>query len=72
MRSCRYRCPSTGFPDLVTRLVSQLKRAFPSLGKVKVAEFLARGGLHLQSFDGAEDVARAAEGHAACGCWGRS
>lgn len=39
--------PVNRFPQFVTALVAELKRTVPSLGKVKVAEFLARGGLHL-------------------------
>jgi putative transposase len=43
----RVPVPVNRFPDLVSCVVRQLKSAFPSLGKGKVAEFLARGGLHL-------------------------
>lgn len=45
----RMPVPVNRFPELVTLLVQQLGRLFPSLGKVKVAEFLARGGLHLSA-----------------------
>ena len=43
----RVPVPVNRFPEYVGYLVGELKRLFPSLGKVKMAEFLARGGLHL-------------------------
>jgi len=39
--------PVNKFPDFVTTLVQQLKTLFPLLGHRKIAEWLARGGLHL-------------------------
>ncbi len=41
------RVPVNRFPDLVRYLVQQLKTLCPSMGKVKIAEVLARAGLHL-------------------------
>ena len=41
------REPVNRFPDLVRYLVQQLKVLCPSMGKVKLAEILARAGLHL-------------------------
>jgi hypothetical protein len=39
--------PVNKFPELVTYVVKRLKLLCPSLGKVKIAQFLARAGLHL-------------------------
>ena len=39
--------PANKFPDLVRYLVQQLKTLCPMLGKVKIAQILARAGLHL-------------------------
>mgnify|MGYP000234920193 FL=1 len=39
--------PVNRFPDLVRYLVRQLKILCPSMGKVKLAQVLARAGLHL-------------------------
>jgi transposase InsO family protein len=39
--------PINRFPDLVRYLVRQLKILCPSMGKVKLAQVLARAGLHL-------------------------
>ncbi len=43
----RVPVPVARFPDFVAHLVGELRQLFPSLGKVKIAEFLARGALHL-------------------------
>jgi len=43
----RLREPVNKFPDFVRYLVQRLKILSPSLGKVKIAEILARTGLHL-------------------------
>jgi hypothetical protein len=39
--------PVNRFPDFVRYTVQRLKSLCPSMGKVKIAEVLARGGLHL-------------------------
>jgi transposase len=39
--------PSNKFPQLVRKLVKDLKACCPTLGKVKLAQILARAGLHL-------------------------
>src|SRR5438093_11144389 len=39
--------PVNRFPDFVAYLVKRLKILFPTLGKVKTAQILARAGLHL-------------------------
>ncbi|MCP4589612.1 MAG: helix-turn-helix domain-containing protein, partial [bacterium] len=39
--------PVNRFPDFVTHTVQQLKALSPSMGKKRVAEVLARAGLHL-------------------------
>lgn len=39
--------PVNKFPDFVRYTVQRLKALCPQLGKVKIAEFLARAGLHL-------------------------
>lgn len=39
--------PVSRFPDLVRYIVQRLKVLCPALGKVKLAEFLCRAGLHL-------------------------
>jgi hypothetical protein len=39
--------PVNRFPDLVRCLVKQLKTLIPSMGKVRIAQFFARAGLHL-------------------------
>ena len=39
--------PVNRFPDFVRYTVARLKTLCPSLGKVKIAEILARAGLHL-------------------------
>ena len=41
------REPVNRFPDFVRYIVQQLKALCPSLGKVKIAQTLARAGLHL-------------------------
>jgi len=41
--------PVNKFPDFVSYLVRRLKILCPTLGKVKIAQFLARAGLHLGS-----------------------
>ena len=41
------REPVNKFPDFVRYLVQQLKALCPMLGKVKIAQILARAGLHL-------------------------
>ena len=43
------RQPVNRFPDFVRYAVQRLKSLCPSMGKVKIAEVLARGGLHLGS-----------------------
>src|SRR5262249_50288076 len=39
--------PVNKFPDFVRYVVQRLKALCPQLGKMKIAEFLARAGLHL-------------------------
>jgi len=39
--------PVNRFPDFVRYLVKQLKTLLPSMGKVRIAQVLARAGLHL-------------------------
>jgi transposase InsO family protein len=39
--------PVNKFPDFVRYLVKQLKAIVPTMGKVRIAEVLARAGLHL-------------------------
>lgn len=39
--------PLNKFPDVVAHLVRSLKRTCPALGKKKIAQVLARAGLHL-------------------------
>ena len=39
--------PANRFPDLVRQLVRQLKRVVPTMGKVRIAQVLARAGLQL-------------------------
>jgi putative transposase len=39
--------PVNKFPDFVRHLVKQLKALCPTMGKVRIAEVLARAGLHL-------------------------
>lgn len=46
--------PVNRFPDFVIYLVRRLKTLCPSMGKVRIAQVLARAGLHL----GATTVAR--------------
>ena len=41
--------PVNKFPDFVRYIVQRLKRLCPTLGKVKIAQTLARAGLHLGS-----------------------
>jgi len=41
------RTPVNRFPDLVRYIVQRLKVLSPSMGKLKIAETLARAGLHL-------------------------
>jgi hypothetical protein len=41
------REPVNRFPDFVRYIVQQLEALCPSLGKVKIAQMLARAGLHL-------------------------
>jgi hypothetical protein len=36
------------FPNFVRHIVQRLKVLCPSLGKVKIAQMLARAGLHLR------------------------
>jgi transposase InsO family protein len=43
----RIREPVNKFPDFVGCLVRQLKVLVPSMGKVRIAQVLARAGLHL-------------------------
>jgi transposase InsO family protein len=43
----RLTTPINRFPDVVTHLVRRLKATCPILGKKKIAEALARAGLHL-------------------------
>ena len=43
----RLREPANRFPDFVRYIVQQLKAPCPSLGKVKIAQVLARARLHL-------------------------
>jgi putative transposase len=39
--------PVNRFPDFVAHLVQALKRLAPTMGKVRIAQMLARSGLHL-------------------------
>lgn len=39
--------PVNRFPDFVRHLVGALQRTFPTMGKVRLAQVLARAGLHL-------------------------
>jgi len=39
--------PVNRFPDFIRHAVQQIKRFCPSLGKVKIAETLARAGIHI-------------------------
>jgi transposase-like protein len=39
--------PVNRFPDFVRYLVRQLKALLPTMGKVRIAQVLARAGLHL-------------------------
>ena len=39
--------PVNGFPDFVAGVVQALKRVAPAMGKVRIAQMLARSGLHL-------------------------
>src|SRR5215510_7330201 len=48
------RTPVNKFPDFVRYAVQQLQRLCPGLGKKKLADMLARAGLHL----GVSTVAR--------------
>ena len=41
------RSPVNRFPDYVAYVVQRLKTLCPNMGKVKIAEVLARAGLHL-------------------------
>ena len=41
------RSPVNRFPDYVAYVVQRMKTLCPSMGKVKIAETLARAGLHL-------------------------
>ena len=41
--------PANRFPDYVRYLVRQLKALCPSMGKVRIAQTLARAGLHLSA-----------------------
>jgi transposase InsO family protein len=43
------RQPVNKFPDFVRHVVQRLKTLCPSMGKVKIAQTLARAGLHLGS-----------------------
>ena len=43
------RQPVNKFPDFIRYVVQRLKRLCPTMGKVKMAETLARAGLHLGS-----------------------
>jgi hypothetical protein len=39
--------PVNKFPDFVAAMVSKLKRLFPVMGRRRIADFLARAGLHI-------------------------
>ena len=52
------RSPVNRFPDCVAYVVQRMKTLCPSMGKVKIAETLARAGLHL----GATTVGRMLKG----------
>jgi len=41
--------PVNRFPEFVSRVVCKLKILCPTMGKVRIAQFLARAGLHLGS-----------------------
>jgi hypothetical protein len=43
------REPVNRFPDFVAYLVRRLKTLCPTMGKVRIAQVLARAGLHLGS-----------------------
>jgi putative transposase len=51
--------PVNRFPDFVRQLTQQLKATCPTLGKVRIAQLLARAGLHL----GATTVGRFLKAH---------
>lgn len=46
---CKRPCPSTGSPDFTRYIVQRLKTLCPTLGKVKIAQTLARAGVHLST-----------------------
>ena len=62
------REPVNRFPDFVAHVVLKLKVLCPATGKVRIAQFLARAGLHLGSTTVARNVAGGA-GHA--GRWSK-
>jgi len=39
--------PVNKFPDFVAAMVTKLKRLFPVMGRRRIADFLARAGLHI-------------------------
>jgi hypothetical protein len=39
--------PVNKFPDFVVAMVTKLKRLFPVMGRRRIADFLARAGLHI-------------------------
>ena len=43
----RPSAPVNRFPDFVAELVRQLKGSLPTMGRVRIAQLLARAGLHL-------------------------
>jgi transposase-like protein len=57
--------PVNRFPDFVRYLVKQLKALLPTMGKVRIAQVLARAGLHL----GATMVGRILKEAARCSQW---
>ncbi len=66
---CQAQPPVNKFPQFVSLVVRSLKRLSPAMGKVKIAQTLARAGLHL----GTTTVGRMARktGVRAC-CWCRT
>ena len=61
------REPVNKFPDFVRYIVQRLKRLCPSMGKVKIAQVLARAGLHLAPTTVARMLNQAAVSSRQCG-----
>jgi len=52
-------CPVNRFPDFVISLVQQLKSVCPGMGKQRIADTLARAGLHLSASTAARMLKKA-------------